>query len=475
MKPSHQPKALIIAAFAALNLAWLAYVFLSWVPKNVLELIAAPAPLLEGHPPLRFAFNLDLVGDMALTQTPSSVPTISPLVSGTWSWQDRRTLQFTPTQDLPVATAFHVHLAKEALRSATGFRLGRDLDQDFHTPALSAREARVETYSAQGTAIVVIDFNHVVDPQAIAQHLTVIYADQTSQAPAPSVTVTPLNTAPSERVRLSIATGNQFDLKPALLTLPSGTTGLAGTLGLEHAWQTTAELGHALAVRSATAEAPPRGDITVHLATSAGITALSLLSESVSVEPSIPYSVHTTATGIDLVGAFEPEHTYRVTIAERWPESAPLRPLASYPCAGNLTVTIPERRHGLWLDDVALRDGQLRIGGHAIDKATLEVLSAHDDQALVSSDIPLDDMNDDAVMSASIDGDALFATLPSGLYRLRIHASDDPMLVVETSLQVQDQPVRPHALATSLVTWVAAGIMDQGGNDVTVRTHHIVQ
>ena len=473
MSPSSTRTRLLIAALVAVNMAWLAYAWLSFLPTHVLEPVATPGPAVQGHAALCFAFNLDLVDDDALKAAPAAVPILTPPVTGRWSWRDRRTLQFAPSSDLPLATAIHVHLGKDDLRSSSGFRLANDLDLELRTPALDILEARVETYAPDGQAIIVLDFNQAVDQQQIARQLAVSDGDEHENHPHATIAVTALDNAPSARVRLSIASSDHHELGPAQLGLPQGTSGIAGLLGLASAWSTHLDLGHVLAVQGISALAPAHGDVTLHLETGSAAIPLTLLAEAITITPAVAYTVHPDGHGLALAGAFVPGQEYRIDIAERWPEAAPQHPLAAYPGAGTLSITIPDRQPGVWLDETALRDGHVQLAAQEIDQATVEVIGADADQPLVSQEVLFSEGEEFDSFGATLDADELFGLLPSGSYRLRIRSGDGPMPLLETTLVIQELPVRPAALATALVRWCAAGIDAHGSADVKVRIHHL--
>jgi segregation and condensation protein A len=469
MPPPPQRRTRIIAALVAMNCAWLAFAWLSWVPRDLLEVVAMPPALVEGRMPLRFTFNLDMVAAATLDRPPAVVPEITPAVPGSWSWRDARTLEFAPREDLPAASAFNILLAKDALRAESGLRLGHDVRLAIRTASLRLQAARVETFAPDGRAIVVLDFNQSVDPLLIARTLTIAAPGDAAlpASPAPPA-ATALDAAPSARIRLQLEGGGRFELAAAELALPSGTCGIAGPLGLAAPWRARMELGHVLAVRSLSVDAPPRGDITLHLATTAVDVPMGVLEAALSVQPPVAYAVHATAQGLDLVGAFQAGTAYRIAVAERWPEASPLHPLAAYPAGGSWRLAIPERRAGLWLDG-ASQDGRIPLGAQAVDQAGVEVLPRGDEQPLLTSTVALLIADDASQWSAALDADQLTAALPSGRYRLRVRAGGDPQALAETDLTIEEIPLRPRDLAAAVVRWWAQGIGGDGGADVSVR------
>ncbi len=472
MTPPPQRRTRIIAALVAINVAWLAYAWLSFVPRDLLEVVAQPPALVEGRAPLRFTFNLDMVGEAALGRPPAAVPEITPAILGSWSWRDARTLEFAPREELPAASAFNILLAADALRAESGLRLGHDVRLAVHTASLSMQGARLESFAPGGRAIVVLDFNQAVDPALIARSLSIAdVQDAAGGAAHEPPRVTALDAAPSARVRLEIGSGGRFELAAAELVLPNGTCGIAGPLGLGMPWRARMDLGHVLAVRMVSADAPPRGDITIHLATTAVDVPLGVLTAALSVQPEVAFAVHATAQGLDLVGAFEAGNAYRIAVAERWPEPSPLHPLAAYPAGGSWQLSIPARRPGLWLDAASAADGQLALGAQAVDQAGVELFTPAPDaqQPLLTSAVALQLGDHDSQWQGTLDTDHLLAEVPNGRYRLRVRAGDAPEAAAETEVTIEDIALRPSDLAVAVERWFAQGLAGDSGADVSVR------
>ena len=473
MSPPPQLRTRLIAALVALaviNGAWLAYAWLSWVPRDLLEVVALPPAQVDGHATLRFVFNLDMVGAEGLGQPPTASPEITPAVAGSWTWTDARTLTFSPRENLPAASAFNIRLACEAMRAASGLRLAHEVRLAVHTPALSLQGARLESFAPEGRAIVVLDFNQAVDPRTIAHALVVtaaVAAPERAAAPPPQVVA--LETAPSARIRLRIESGERFELAAALLALPGGTCGSAGPLGLAAAWQTRLDLGHVLGVRALAVDAPPRGEITIHLSTGATEVTRDCLADALTISPPVAYRVHPTAQGLDLVGAFSPGADYRIAVAARYPEEHPLHPLAAYPAGSSWLAAIPTRRPGVWLAEQAVRDGHIALGAQALAQATVEVLKADAEQPLRTGMVAFQVGDGSGTGEAMLDGDALFADLPNGRYRLRVRASDAGAVLAESAVTIDDVALRPGDLELAAGQWLAQNLAGDGEADVSAR------
>jgi segregation and condensation protein A len=475
MSSSSSTRARLIAALlVACNAAWLAFTWLTWVPRDVLEVASSPAADIAVHPTLRWRFNLDVVAEADVAKPPLVAPTITPAIAGTWTWHDRRTLEFTPAQDLPEATDFTIALAKDALRTVTGFRLAGPLATEVHTAALAVTGMAVESFAADGSATVVMSFNQAVDPELIASRLRVApTVDETpaaAAAAAPSLATPPKpvasvrnsgGTTPSTSVRLTTILPAADSFKPAVLTLPPGLPPVAGPRGLGAAWSAAARLGPSLIVTAATAEAPAYGDPTVQLTVSAPEAPRDLLARAITVTPEVAFTATTTPAGISLSGEFVPGQEYRIRTEAAWPSAADAtHPLSAYPAAGGVTVTIPPRRAGLWLVDAMITDGFLRCAANGVSQASAEIVAltaGADAPVLAHQDLRWSGA--DAGPQA-IDAELLLAGLPPGTYRLRIRAASGEVPVVDQRIAVRRLAIRPMDLVAGWQAWIeTAGIL----------------
>ena len=109
------------------------------------KLSAPPRTRIEdgaGPNPLRLDFSADAAPIELVGQSPKGV-SLQPAVAGQWRWNTARQLEFSPTQDWPVAQKYSLTLADEALAPHTQLKLRR---YEFTAPAFTLGLENAEFY-----------------------------------------------------------------------------------------------------------------------------------------------------------------------------------------------------------------------------------------------------------------------------------------------------------------------------------------
>ena len=522
----------MIAILIAINAAWAGWSWLTYVPKNVVEIAVAPVAhdqtILVGQPMLTWRFNLDVVDDFGLTKPPMIIPQISPAIAGQWTWQDRRTLAFIPSSDLPMATTFTATLSEKNWQTASGFHMAQAHACSWSTPALSVANAAVETFSRDGT-MVTLTFNQEVDPLVIAKALNVTLAspitsqeeqvtdsnpiitapketipDQTAEPGKTAIStpvtiaadnsVTPtlppttdpavvavaptaaavlpnvraISTSPGTTVRLLVTAPTRGE---ATLNLPAGTIGTAGPLGTMASWSTTIDLQQTLTLTHADVVVPSTGLIHVSLHVSHPGSPRDLLAPGILIDPPVQVTLHTTEQGVDLIGDFIPGTSYRMSTAATWPDDNTTsgHVLGAYTAESSITVNVPARPPGVWTSDEKIINGQVLVSAHAVDKATVLVQDAEGDETLISNEITWKTTTADHGAPTNISAETLSEALIPGTYRIVIAADTEPPAHWQRRLVVETISVRPQAVLAALHTLGEAILAGNANADVPVR------
>ncbi|MET0659394.1 MAG: alpha-2-macroglobulin [Steroidobacteraceae bacterium] len=109
---------------------------------------------------------------------------VKPLVRGTWSWDDDKTLRFQPENDWPVGERYSVELGKRLVASHVRLQA---YDFEFRAPAFQARIANTEFHQDPVVArnkkvVATIAFTHPVDPAEFERRITLEMFDRVTDA-----------------------------------------------------------------------------------------------------------------------------------------------------------------------------------------------------------------------------------------------------------------------------------------------------
>ena len=104
----------------------------------------------------------------------SQLVRMSPLMKGTWRWDNDRVLRFQPAEDWPVGTRFNVTLARRGL--VAGHVQLDNYDFPFNTPTFAARLESTEFHQDPVVAgdkkvVVTVTFTHPVDPESFEKRI----------------------------------------------------------------------------------------------------------------------------------------------------------------------------------------------------------------------------------------------------------------------------------------------------------------
>ncbi len=101
--------------------------------------------------------------------------TMSPVLAGTWHWNDDRTLLFQPAGDWPVGQSYRVEFDRKKIFPPE-VRLARD-EFEFASAPFTAQVANVEFHQdpqvpTDKKAVIALRFSHPVDPAALERNLS---------------------------------------------------------------------------------------------------------------------------------------------------------------------------------------------------------------------------------------------------------------------------------------------------------------
>jgi hypothetical protein len=307
----------------------------------------------------------------------------------------------------------------------------------------------------------------VVSDQPATSTVPAVVAPATAAQPpvAKQPLVSAISTGSATTVRLRLTSPVRGS---ATLRLPAGTIGVSGPLGLDQAWEQRVPLQQTLHLTQGDVVVPSHGNVRVDVAVSDPAAPRELLAPVVTVEPSVPVTVSTTATGVSLVGPFVPGETYRIAIAATWPDepSTSGHVLSAYTAASAVSISIPPRPAGIWpLGDEAI-DGLQRLGAHAVPRADVMLLTGSDDECVASREITWTSPGDAAAL---LDLDDLTEDQPAAQYHLRITSGGEMPVISDQTVVIENLHVRPQALFAAMTDWAIAAFAGNEEADVSVR------
>jgi len=377
------------------------------------------------------------VGDVVVTTTPAVAPTLSASISPLTSPSDPAP---TVTDSAPAVDAAVASMPAELVdQSAT------------RTPSVSV-DAKI------------VDLTAELGKELGTDALTAV-ATPASTLPAPVPLVRAMSSEPATTIRLVLAAPVRGR---ATLRLRAGTTGVAGSLGLVQAWEQQVALQQTLHLTTGEVVIASHGDVRVDVAVSDPGAPRELLAPVVTVEPSVPVTVTTTATGVSLVGPFAPGESYRIAIAATWPDepSTSGHVLSAYTAASAVSISIPQRPAGIWPLGDEVIDGLQRLAAHAVPRADVMLLTGSDDECVASREITWTSPGD---APALLDLDDLTLDQPAAQYRLRVTSGGEQPVISDQTLVVEQLHVRPQALFAALTDWTIAALAGNEDADVPVR------
>lgn len=306
-------------------------------------------------------------------------------------------------------------------------------------------------------------------PAASSQHPALIAEPQPPVVKQPVVRAISTGTATTVRLLLAAPVRGS-----ATLRLPAGTMGVSGPLGLDKTWEQRVPLQQTLHLTQGDVVVPSHGHVRVDVAVSDPAAPRELLAPVVTVEPAVPVTVSTTATGVSLVGPFVPGESYRIAIAATWPDepSTSGHVLSAYTAASAVRIAIPPRPAGIWPLGDEVIDGLQRLAAHAVPRADVMLLTGSDDECVASREITWTSAGD---APALLDLDDLTQDQPAAEYRLRVTSGGDLPVTNDQTLMIENLHVRPQALFAAMTDWAIAAFAGNEDADVPVRVVRVVE
>jgi uncharacterized protein YfaS (alpha-2-macroglobulin family) len=364
-----------VLCVALLNIAaWIGYDrTYAWRHRGTLRVDAfepGEGAVVGPRPQLRWHFSADVIPPAtAYGHEPGHVLPAS--VNGRWSWDDPRTLVFTPSTDLPRATHVSFALDEQFLRSNTGATLGRPYVSAVDAQPLALIDVHQSATESNDRYIIELHFNDRVAPGDVLQHLTlavddgrIVKAQLHGEAAGDVVRVItnpfPQAINPTQNASLHVR------LAPGLI-------GLSGPLGVIAAVDRTVELTRALAAMDLKASVPARGQPNLLLSFNNEIDVVAL-KDVLSIDPPTQYTIESYGSeSARLLGDFHPGTRYTVKLGAA---PAGASDPGKYPRPGQLVAFMPDRASGVWFDN---DQGYLSTAGnraivvHAVNVEALRV------------------------------------------------------------------------------------------------------
>ncbi|HSV13597.1 MAG TPA: hypothetical protein VLI90_05015, partial [Tepidisphaeraceae bacterium] len=360
-----------VLCFALANLAaWVVYDrVIAYRHRGTLRVDAfepGDGAVVGARPNVRFHFSADVIPTALYGHDPAR---ITPSIPGRWTWDDPRTLVFTPAADLPRATRVHFALDQQFIRSGTGATLNGPYVAAVDAQPLELLDARQTALEDRDQYILELRFNDRVAPGDVLQHLTM------HTAAGRTVTGQLHGEAAGNivRIRTESVEPDRPDGDTELhLHLAPGVVGLSGPLGIDRDIDQTVNLARALAATDLKAYVPARGQPYLLLSFNNEIDSLAL-KEIIAIDPATPFTIESDGgQTVRLLGDFKPGTRYTLKL-----NAAPAgADRAKYPRAAQLAAFMPDRGSGVWFDN---DQGYLSTAGnrallvHAVNLDALRV------------------------------------------------------------------------------------------------------
>ncbi|MGD0770430.1 MAG: MG2 domain-containing protein [Tepidisphaeraceae bacterium] len=369
---------IVVACFAISNAAvWLTYDRIErWRQHGELRVeafepedVSAAGP----RPTLRWHFNVDVVPSSVYGRSPGSV---TPAVAGHWSWDDPRTLCFTPEADLPRATRIVFTISDSFLRSRGGGTMSGPSVTSIDSAPLTVEHVQQVACKPMDRFVIEMRFSDAVTPSDVVEHL------RASTSDGRKVRCEPFALAADRTVRIiteSIGRVDNDKTTELNVSLAAGLTGQSGPLGLARDYNDTVELQRALSAMELSAQSPMRDRPYLILRFNNDVDP-ARLKQILSIDPSVAFTLEGGDDGmVNLAGDFKPGVRYTVTLAPP-PRAAEAD---KYPSPGHLSAFVPDRQSGVWLENeqgYLSSAGNRTLLGHAVnvDAVRLTITRVYD-------------------------------------------------------------------------------------------------
>jgi uncharacterized protein YfaS (alpha-2-macroglobulin family) len=304
------------------------------------------------RPTMRWHFNMDVVPSAVYNRAPGSIT--PPTIAGHWSWDDPRTLCFTPDADLPQAQHIVFTLSDLFLRSRAGATLAGKYVTSLDSAPLAVQQVNQVACKPENRFVFEMKFSDVVNPSEVLQHLKAwTFAGK-------AVSCEAFGLAPDRVVRIqtdSIPQLNDDKTADISLILSAGLVGRSGPLGITSDYQGTVQFQRALTAMKLEAESPMRDEPYLNLHFNNEVNS-EQIKQVLSIDPTLAFTVENQGEGVlKLAGDFQPGQRYVATITAP-PKVADER---DYPTPVHLSTFVPDRESGVWLDT---RQGYLSSSGN---------------------------------------------------------------------------------------------------------------
>ncbi len=203
-----------------------------------------PSGTIQEVQSITLSFNQPMVEVDGVKELGAASPvSISPPLEGAWRWIGPRTLTFSPSGPMPLATTFRVKVPG-SLKSLSGQTLGADAEHTFQTPGLHVARYAPSWYNARlaPSDAIFLHFNLPVEQAQLAGRLRLVKRYGGSDIPVEVELTATQKDAGGDDVK----GGSAFFIKPRGGAFEQGVTyrldldktlvSSAGPLGLDKPW-----------------------------------------------------------------------------------------------------------------------------------------------------------------------------------------------------------------------------------------------
>jgi len=241
---------------------------------------------------------------------------IDPPAPGRWSWISPYMLRFEPKDGFAQATAYSVKIVPQALLAPPQEFTGQDVWQASYGAFEVARLTAHLEPAPDGGAMVVVRgeaaFNRMVDPKALAEHISLV----DPRDPGKPVTVSLTTSYPSKKIEfVSDPVEKSAQQRDVKVVITPGVRPEKGDIALarEAVAVIPVVLDPHLRLREVKA-ASEEGASTIRLALSTPVAASEDTAGRIRIEPSVETELAADAGELVVSGPFEPGREYTVTL-----------------------------------------------------------------------------------------------------------------------------------------------------------------
>jgi uncharacterized protein YfaS (alpha-2-macroglobulin family) len=287
---------------------------IAWSAEGVEEFVVQrmePQGAVRGLREISLTFSApvvpsEMVGRVLLK---GDVPgTITPLLEGSWKWQDPQRCVFTPSRSLVAATEYRLSLRPD-LRDLQGRLLAGGHDFTFRTPPVEFLGFSQRDFRSDGTIVGELRFSLPISPVRLRGYLEV--RDETGKTISYSIS----QQHPSKKVDLYIQAQGKTKV---VLSLFQGLPATVGHLGLAKDHKITVTPTFTLQIQDAYASSSYEGKGRIWVSTTSPVD-ISRASSFVEIEPKQSFSLEPGRGGFYVHGNFLPRDRVVVSIKKGLP------------------------------------------------------------------------------------------------------------------------------------------------------------